>query len=271
MAKVQFPLLSRDAMGQLGKQMIFRRGGIVSKYFVPRNPNSPAQAAHRQAFKDYYMSFLTQAQADLLYSALTHLHDDRYAPLTHYHVGVYAPLTHYHAGVYSVVAHLHDGTYSPVGHLHDGTYSPTSHNHTGVYSAVGHTHQGKQVVGGHGLLGTIAAGGTQYIVPFIAGMSTSLNGFPWPVDATMTRLMIATNTTQPASGSLVVTAQNNAADTLLQVTIPAGSVAGTYSDLVHTAGFVAGELVTFKLKNNATGASAAIKGVSCLSQIVTTS
>jgi hypothetical protein len=78
MAKVKLPLFSGDVSGDFGKKMIFRKGGVVSKYFKPRNPKSVAQQAQRGFMRSYYMGALTQAVADLLYSALGHLHDDRY-------------------------------------------------------------------------------------------------------------------------------------------------------------------------------------------------
>jgi hypothetical protein len=80
MPKVKGPLLSGDAQGQFGRKMIFKRGGIVVNYFKPRNPNSPAQQAVREAFRSLYMAGITQEQADLLYAALDHNHDDRYFP-----------------------------------------------------------------------------------------------------------------------------------------------------------------------------------------------
>lgn len=85
MAKVTDPLLSVDASGRVGKMMIHRRGGIVTRYFSPKNPNTIAQQAHRIAFKEYYMASLTQAQADLLYAAILHSHDDLYSLLGHVH------------------------------------------------------------------------------------------------------------------------------------------------------------------------------------------
>ena len=57
----------------------------MTRVFSPRNPRTIAQQANRQAFKDLYMSSLTQAQADLLYAAIMHLHDDRYSLLEHVH------------------------------------------------------------------------------------------------------------------------------------------------------------------------------------------
>lgn len=87
MAKVTNPLFSGDVSGKFGSQMIYRRGGVVTRVFSPRNPRTIAQQANRQAFKDLYMASLTQAQADLLYAAIVHLHDDRYSLLDHLHEG----------------------------------------------------------------------------------------------------------------------------------------------------------------------------------------
>lgn len=85
MAKVTEPLLSGEARGQFGKAMIHRRGGVVTKYFSPRNPNSAAQAAQREIFRRHYVTGLTQAQADLLYAAIIHQHDDLYSAINHQH------------------------------------------------------------------------------------------------------------------------------------------------------------------------------------------
>lgn len=85
MAKVTLPLLSGEARGQFGKAMIHRRGGVVTKYFSPRNPKSAAQTAQREAFRRHYVTGLTQAQADLLYAAIIHQHDDLYSLLGHVH------------------------------------------------------------------------------------------------------------------------------------------------------------------------------------------
>jgi len=91
-AKVKFPLLSGDASGDFGKKMIFRRGGVVTRMFHPKNPRSAVQVAHRQAFKEYWMAGLTQAIADLLYSTINHLHESAYAALGHLHDDHYLQL-----------------------------------------------------------------------------------------------------------------------------------------------------------------------------------
>ena len=117
MAKVQFPLLSRDASGRIGQQMVFRKGGIVTRWHQPTGAPTAAQLSHREAFKAYYMSALTQAQADLLYSSILHLHDDRYALLSHDHASLYAALSHNHSGVYSPTSHTHNAGQSATMYL----------------------------------------------------------------------------------------------------------------------------------------------------------
>jgi microcystin-dependent protein len=55
MAKVKYPLLSGDASGKLGAGVVYRKGGIVSRAFTPTNPNSAAQQAQREIFKDKFV------------------------------------------------------------------------------------------------------------------------------------------------------------------------------------------------------------------------
>lgn len=49
------------------------------------------------------MPGLTQEQADLLYAAITHLHDDRYSLIGHDHDGDYSPLGHDHQDAYDSI------------------------------------------------------------------------------------------------------------------------------------------------------------------------
>ena len=122
MAKVKNPLFSGDVSGQFGQKMIFRRGGVVTRIFRPRNPNSEAQRAQRELFKEYTVKGLTQAQADLLYSAIGHLHDEHYAALVH---------SHDHGTLSGLGDDDHpqyfnqtrgDARYSLTSHLHDARY-----------------------------------------------------------------------------------------------------------------------------------------------------
>lgn len=72
MAKVKNPLFSGDVSGDFGKKMIYRKGGVVTRYFTPKNPKTAAQEAHREAFRTDYMAWLTQEEADLLYALIGH-------------------------------------------------------------------------------------------------------------------------------------------------------------------------------------------------------
>jgi len=69
---------------------------------------------------------------------------------------------------------------------------------------------------------------------------------------------LQTSTTQPASGSLVFTFRKAAVDQLIPVTVPAGSAAGTYSDLTNTVSATANQLISMKIVNNATTTGAVI-------------
>jgi hypothetical protein len=111
MAKVKFPLMSGEARGQFGKMMIHRKGGVVTRMFVPRNPNSAAQAAQRELFRRHYVTGLTQAQADLLYSAILHQHDDFYSLLGHEHESLYVLGSHGTGGVVAAGATSYMGPY----------------------------------------------------------------------------------------------------------------------------------------------------------------
>ena len=108
---------------------------------------------------------------------------------------------------------------------------------------------------------SIAANTINYISPFI-GNVTSLSEvdrqYIARFDFTVSDLSITTSTTQPASGSFVFTVRKNGAPTALVVTIPAGGVAGTYANLTDSASFVAGDLLSIELDNNATLAPSAI-------------
>jgi hypothetical protein len=171
----------------------------------------------------------------------------------------------YFDGLYAAPGHLHTGVYSPVGHDHAGVYAPAWHDHAGVYSPVGHTHTAQQVLYHHLNSATLAAGATSYITLSIAGV-TGLNGLVWPLAGSFTSMAIRINSQQPASGSLVFTLMMNLADTPLVTTVPAGTAASSnlYSSVAWS--WTAGALLTIKIKNNATAASAAITSWSIVFQ-----
>jgi hypothetical protein len=74
---------------------------------------------------------------------------------------------------------------------------------------------------------------------------------------TFTKILVRTTTTQSATGSLVFTLRKNGVDTAIVLTIAAGSVAGTYSATGSVA-FAQGDLISLKVRNNATATSANI-------------
>jgi hypothetical protein len=70
------------------------------------------------------------------------------------------------------------------------------------------------------------------------------------------------STTQPASGSLVVTLLINNVATALTITVPAGAAgASTHDDNTHQVIIAAGDLVRWSFQNNATAASGALTSI----------
>jgi microcystin-dependent protein len=56
MPKLKGPLFSLDAWGAFAKKIIYTRGNQARIYFKPRNPNSAAQQAQRDYFKENFVS-----------------------------------------------------------------------------------------------------------------------------------------------------------------------------------------------------------------------
>lgn len=239
MAKVINPLLSGDARGQFGKQMIFRKGGVVTKMFAPRNPNSDAQQAQRLAFRRNFVTGLTQAQADLLYAAIIHQHDD----------------------LYSLLTHSHD--HGDLSGLGDDDHSQYHTNARGDarYSLLAHTHLTKDVIASHGLSGSINASSTSYMVPYKTSWAAALYPAYYPYACEVESLFFQTLTAQPGTGSMVVTLMVNGSATPFTVTVPAGAAANLFVDSAHTQSISAWSTIAWKIQNNATSASAAIVAV----------
>ena len=74
-------------------------------------------------------------------------------------------------------------------------------------------------------------------------------------------LTVKTRTTQPASGSLVITVTATSG-LYATLTIPANSAAGVYSVVADNPQYPGGQNLRLKIKNNATAASAQIAGFS---------
>lgn len=79
-----------------------------------------------------------------------------------------------------------------------------------------------------------------------------------PCAGTLKNFYVRTVSSQPASGSLVLTLRKNASDQSITVTYAAGAAAATASDTTHSFTVAAGDLLTLKAVNNASGNSAII-------------
>jgi hypothetical protein len=119
---------------------------------------------------------------------------------------------------------------------------------------------------------TVANGATNYF-PFYSGNAAntpteSLRQIPASSDMVVSGYRLVTGTSQPATGSFVITLRINGVDTALTVTIAAGAVAGTYSDLTNVVYITAGDLLTWKMVNNASTSSAAMIGWSLIGNVL---
>lgn len=107
---------------------------------------------------------------------------------------------------------------------------------------------------------TVAAGSTEYAALF--GGPTADSAVEANVASIITEPGVISNfsvrtlNAQPGTGSYVLTVRVNGVDTGIVITIAAGAAAGIFSDTVNTATVAAGDLVSIKLVNNASGASA---------------
>jgi hypothetical protein len=79
-----------------------------------------------------------------------------------------------------------------------------------------------------------------------------------PNACTLKNFYVRTAGTQPASGSHVLTILKNGVATAITVTIPAGSGAGIVSDTTNSESFAAGDEISIKAVNNATGNSSTL-------------
>jgi hypothetical protein len=82
---------------------------------------------------------------------------------------------------------------------------------------------------------------------------------------TITELRVKTTTTQPANGSLVFTLRRNGSDTALALTINGGTTANVFTATGSIA-IAVGDLICFKVRNNATTISANIVQISATYQ-----
>ena len=91
---------------------------------------------------------------------------------------------------------------------------------------------------------------------------TTAYQIPLPTASTFGNFYFRIYSAQPASGSLVLTLQKNAADTAVTITIAAGSAIGNYTDNTNTVSFAAGDTWQIKIVQNATSGSTNLGGYS---------
>lgn len=111
---------------------------------------------------------------------------------------------------------------------------------------------------------SVPASSTRYITIGQSTLaSTEVATMICPIAFTAKNLYVYLRVTQTATGNMVITCRKNGVDTSLKVTIPAGAASGTtHSDVVNTASFAAGDLLTFSLVNNGTATSGTMSSLS---------
>lgn len=122
----------------------------------------------------------------------------------------------------------------------------------------------RQLLFTHGKNTGIAASTTNYLnlASRDLGFGASIDNISISDACTIDSLYVTTNSTQPASGSLVITVTKNGADTALTITIAAGTAANTFSDTTHSVTVAAGDSLSLKFVNNATATSALLTRIS---------
>lgn len=113
---------------------------------------------------------------------------------------------------------------------------------------------------------TVALSATSYAQPYMGNSfnNTQTNRqLTIKVAGTAQSLYVRTSTTQSGTGNLVITVMKNGSPTAITLTITAGSVAGTFTDLVNTVAFAAGDLISYQMANGATATSANILELGC--------
>lgn len=112
---------------------------------------------------------------------------------------------------------------------------------------------------------TTAAGSTIYFTVFGTNANNLITTenqrqIASPIAFTMSKFYITTLTSQPGTGSLVLTMRKNGSSQSLTVTIAAGAAAGVFSDTSNSFSVAAGDLLTLQVVNNASSASAQLVG-----------
>ena len=120
------------------------------------------------------------------------------------------------------------------------------------------------IIGGSQFINSGTGGSERFIHPYTAAVSTQENvrQIVVPCSMIISKFFIQTGNSQPATGSHVLTVRKNGVDTSVQITIPAGSASGVFSDTANSATFSAGDLLGIRMINNASASAAQIQSIS---------
>ncbi len=121
-----------------------------------------------------------------------------------------------------------------------------------------HVHTSVQNYPSHGLNATIAAATTRYLPTGLWGLNATGYATRLSFAGKIKKLYVRIITAQPGTGSLVANVNVNGVASALNLTIPASSVAGEYSEVVTEVTVAAGDRIVIAITNNASGASAQI-------------
>lgn len=147
-----------------------------------------------------------------------------------------------------------------------GSITGTLSNQTDLQNELTAAKRFINILGSHGQGGSVPASSTYYMAPFVNGLTSIQRGTPLPLSGVLKNLYVRLAGSQPSSGSLVIDIYNytTSSTTGISITIPAGGLAGTYSNTTNTYNYSAGDLIQTRLINNATSSTPAIGGVTFL-------
>lgn len=116
-----------------------------------------------------------------------------------------------------------------------------------------------------GSVNFVVPSSTTYYIATVTGLAPSIETNcqqPMPLAGAFKGMYVRTLTAQPNDGSLVITLRKNGVAQTITITIPATTAAGIFSDVAHTASFVAGDLISIQTVNNSpTTSSAEIQSI----------
>ena len=112
--------------------------------------------------------------------------------------------------------------------------------------------------------GGVGASSTVYAGFGFTALNATERNMIVPAAGTISRLYLRTFTAQPASGTMVCNLRKNAGNTALQATVPISGAAGNYTDTANSVTVVAGDSISVRCINNATGVSASMDSISVM-------